>query len=225
MTDFVIKQPDVKGPQEIENLSMETILAESKDFPRFANFTYDQQKVAQRMIHTTTCFEQIINNIVFTDSATDRIKNFLENGASIVVDTNMIKSGLSKVYTDKYSNRVICYVAEPDVKEIAEKEGVTRTVAAVRKALRELKNTPVILACGNAPTYIYAAIEALVKDNWDLSNVIVLAMPVGFVNVVESKEYAFEFMQAKCVEGIVLNGRYGGSPLVVSSLHSLYKLI
>ncbi|EKE03408.1 MAG: hypothetical protein ACD_20C00207G0005 [uncultured bacterium] len=226
MIDFEIKQPEVKGPQEIENLSMETITSEAKDYPRFQEFTPDQQKVAQRMIHTTTCFDQIINNIYFSKNATEKIKQLLSDGASIITDTNMIRAGLSKVYTEKYDNKVICYVAEPEVKYISEEEGVTRTVAAVKKALSEQKKaSPVILACGNAPTFLYAAIEYLVKNECDLSNIAILGMPVGFVNVVESKEYALDFMNKTGVEGIIMQGRYGGSPLIVSCLHALYKLI
>lgn len=225
MIDFSIKQPEIKDPKEIEKLSMEAISSEANGYERFQGFTYDQQKVVQRMIHTTTCFDQIISNIIFSENATEKIKSFLANGAAIITDTNMIKAGLSKIYTDKYENQVICYVADSDVRDIANKEGTTRTVAAVKKALDELKNTPVILACGNAPTFLYAAIEAFIKNEWDLSNVIMLAMPVGFINVEESKEYTLEFMKKTGVEGLILNGRYGGSPLVVSSLHSLYKLL
>jgi len=225
MIDFEIKQPEIKDPQEIENLSMKTIMSEVKEHPRFQEFTLDQQKVAQRMIHTTTCFDQVTNSIYFSKGATDAVKHFLSNGAAIITDTNMIKSGLSKVYTEKFQNRVLCYVAEPEVKYLAEQDGTTRTVAAVKKALAELKNTPVILACGNAPTFLYAAIEYLIKNERDLANVIFLAMPVGFVNVVESKEYTLDFMNKTGVEGIIMQGRYGGSPLVVSCLHALYKLI
>src|SRR3989339_257448 len=104
MIDFPIKHPDIKDPNEIENRSMEKILSEANEYSRFETFTFDQQKVVQRMIHTTTCFDQIINNISFSENATVKIKEILSNGASIITDTNMIKAGLSKIYTDKYKN-------------------------------------------------------------------------------------------------------------------------
>jgi len=225
MTEFYIKQPEIKNPVEIEEASLAAIMNEAKTYSRFNEFTFDQQKVVQRMIHTTTCFDLIINNIEFSANATEKIKNLLKNGATIISDTNMIKSGLSSIYTDNYKNNIVCYVSDTDIKEISQKKGITRTVAAVNKALKELKNTPVIIACGNAPTMLYAAIETLIKDGWDLPNIAFLAMPVGFINVEESKEYSIEFMNKLNVEGIVLKGRYGGSPLIVSCLHSLYKLI
>ena len=221
--DFILKEPNIKEPEIIEKLSLETILEEAKGFERFNEFTFEEQKVLQRMIHSTTCFEQIINNILFKGDSTVHIKQLLQNGASIITDTNMIKAGISKVYTEKYGNNVICYVSEPDVKSIANKEGITRTAAAVKKALNKIKNTPAILACGNAPTFLYAAIETLINEKWDLKNIAILAMPVGFINVEESKEYALEFMNFTNTSGIVLKGRYGGSPLIVSCLHSIYK--
>src|ERR1035437_8756485 len=101
MADFTIKHPGIKDPSEIEKLSLETIMIEAQQYPKFKEFTSDQQKVVQRMIHTTTCFEQIIENIEFTPNATDKIKTFLKKGASIISDTNMIRSGLGKTYTEK----------------------------------------------------------------------------------------------------------------------------
>jgi precorrin-8X/cobalt-precorrin-8 methylmutase len=153
------------------------------------------------------------------------IKDFLKSNAIILADTNMILAGLNSNYTEKYNNKTVCYVAEDDVKEIAKQQGITRTTAAVKKALEEAKGKKIILACGNAPTFLYSSIETLLNNNFDLYKIVLIAMPVGFINVVESKEYALEFMQSFNVEGIILKDRYGGSPLVVSCLHALYKLI
>jgi precorrin-8X/cobalt-precorrin-8 methylmutase len=82
-----------------------------------------------------------------------------------------------------------------------------------------------ILACGNAPTFIYATINTLIKEGVDLNSVMLLLFPVGFVNVVESKEYGKEFLEAFGVDGIILEGRYGASTMVVATLHAGYRLI
>ena len=82
-----------------------------------------------------------------------------------------------------------------------------------------------ILACGNAPTFLYSAINTLIKSSRRMDNVAILAFPVGFVNVVESKEYTRLFMEHYGAQGIVMNGRYGASTLVVSALHAVYRLI
>jgi precorrin-8X/cobalt-precorrin-8 methylmutase len=155
----------------------------------------------------------------------DKLKNLLEQKAKLIVDTNMIRSGLSQFYLDKYENDVICYVNEPEVYEMAKKNKTTRSYAAVELAIKKFKNEPMVLACGNAPTFIYAAINALIKHNINLDNVILLLFPVGFVNVVESKIYGKDFLEHFNAEGIILEGRYGASTMVVAALHSAYKLI
>ena len=126
---------------------------------------------------------------------------------------------------NKYENEVICYVNEPEVFVMAEKNGTTRSYAAVELAIQKFKDEPMVLACGNAPTFIYAAINTLIKEKINLDNVILLLFPVGFVNVVESKEYGKKFMEYFNAEGIILQGRYGASTMVVASLHAAYKLI
>ena len=82
-----------------------------------------------------------------------------------------------------------------------------------------------MLACGNAPTFIYAAINALIEKKINLDNVVLLLFPVGFVNVVESKEYGKKFIEEFNADGIILQGRYGASTMIVASIHAAYKLI
>ncbi|MCV6606680.1 MAG: precorrin-8X methylmutase, partial [Campylobacterales bacterium] len=120
---------------------------------------------------------------------------------------------------------VICYVNEPFVYESAEKNKTTRSYAAVVEAIRENRDKPMILACGNAPTFIYAAIKTLIEEKVNLSNVGFLFFPVGFVNVVESKEYGKRFIEEFETNGIIMEGRFGSSTMTVSVLHALYKLI
>jgi len=66
----------------------------------------DELAVISRLIHTTTCFEQILDNIYFSPDALHKIKDLLLNKAKIIVDVNMIKVGLSKFYLDTYGNEV-----------------------------------------------------------------------------------------------------------------------
>jgi precorrin-8X/cobalt-precorrin-8 methylmutase len=225
MVQFEIKHPAIKEPEQIEKLSLETIMNEANSYPVFKRYSEEEQKVIQRMIHSTTCFDTIINNIWFSEKAIERIKVLLKQEATIITDTNMIKTGISSIYTEKYNNHVICYVSESDVKQKATENKTTRTVIAVQKAIEENKNKPIILACGNAPTYIYAAIEKVLTGDFNLSKIALIALPVGFINVIESKEYAIEFLNKTDAEGITIKGRYGGSTLVVSGLHAIYKLL
>ena len=149
----------------------------------------------------------------------------LQKKAKIIVDTNMIRAGLSKFYLQKYENEVICYVNEPEVFEMAKVNKTTRSYAAVGLAIEKFKDEPLVLACGNAPTFIYAAINALIEKKINLDNVVLLLFPVGFVNVVESKKYGKDFLETFNAEGMILEGRYGASTMIVASLHAAYKLI
>lgn len=223
--NFKLQEPPINIGDAISQKSFEMIQAEIIEYDGYAKFTPDEKAVVERLIHTTTCFEQVIDNIYFSPNAMQKLKSLLEKKAKLIVDTNMIRSGLSKFYLDKYENEVICYVNEPEVFEMARVNETTRSYAAVELAIQKFKDEPLVLACGNAPTFIYAAINTLIKENINLDNVTLLLFPVGFVNVVESKEYGREFLEHYGVEGIILEGRYGASTMVVASLHAAYRLI
>lgn len=223
--NFELQEPPINIGDEISVKSFEMIHEEAVQYSGFTRFDENEKALVERLIHTTTCFEQIIDNIYFSKNAMIKLKELLEKKAKLIVDTNMIRAGLSKFYLDKYKNEVICYVNESEVFEMAKKNKTTRSYAAVELAIEKFHDEPMVLACGNAPTFIYAAINKLIKLNINLDNVIFLLFPVGFVNVTESKDYGKEFMEHFGVEGIILEGRYGASTMVVASLHAAYRLI
>ena len=223
--DFELKEPPINIGDEISKRSFEMIEAEADTYEGYHRFKSEEKALVARLIHTTTCFHQVIDNIYFTPNAMHKLKELLERKARLIVDTNMIRSGLSQFYLDKYENEVICYVNEPEVFEMAKVNETTRSYAAVELAISRFKDDPMVLACGNAPTFIYAAINTLIKLNIDLDNVVLLLFPVGFVNVVESKAYGKAFLDHFQTEGIILEGRYGASTMVVAALHAAYRLI
>ena len=223
--EFKQEQPPINIGADISVRSFEMIEEELQDYKQIQNFDKDQLEVISRLIHTTTCFEEVLENVCFTDNAIPRIQELLKNKAKIIVDVNMIKVGLSQFYLDKYDNEVVCYINEPFTYEMAEKNKTTRSYAAVVEAIRKHKDEPMILACGNAPTFIYAAINTLLDEGVDLSNVALLLFPVGFVNVVESKDYGKRFCKHYDVPAIIMEGRFGSSTMTVATLHAVYKLI
>ena len=95
----------------------------------------------------------------------------------------------------------------------------------MQEAIKRHKDKPMILACGNAPTFIYSAINTLLDEKVDLKKVAFLIFPVGFVNVVESKEYGKRFCEAFNIPAIIMQNRFGSSTMVVATLHAIYKLI
>ena len=222
---FKQEQPPINIGADISVRSFEMIEEELANYPKAKEFNQEELAVISRLIHTTTCFDQILDNIYFSDNALHRIKNLLLDKAKIIVDVNMIKVGLSQFYLDTYDNEVVCYINEPFTYEHAEKNKTTRSYAAVVEAIKRHKDEPMVLVCGNAPTFIYAAINTLLDEKVDLSKVALLLFPVGFVNVFESKDYGRRFSEAFDVPAVIMQGRFGSSTMGVATLHATYKLI
>ncbi|RXK14211.1 precorrin-8X methylmutase [Halarcobacter mediterraneus] len=223
--EFKLEQPPINIGADISNKSFEMISEELKDYEKINEFDKGQQEVISRLIHTTTCFDEVLNNIYFSKDAIKKVQKLLLNKAKIIVDVNMIKVGLSDFYLKQYENEVVCYINEPFTYEMAEKNKTTRSYAAVVEAIKRHKDEPLVLACGNAPTFIYAAINTLIEQKVALNNVALLLFPVGFVNVVESKAYGRKFCDHFDVAGIIMEGRFGSSTMTVATLHAIYKLI
>lgn len=223
--EFKQEQPPINIGADISVKSFEMIEEELKQYPKAQEFDKNQIEVISRLIHTTTCFEEVLENIYFTQNAIPRIQELLKKEAKIIVDVNMIKVGLSDFYLKQYDNEVICYINEPFTYEMAEKNKTTRSYAAVVEAIKKHKDEPMVLACGNAPTFIYAAINTLLNEGVDLKNVAFLLFPVGFVNVVESKDYGKRFCEHFNIPAVIMEGRFGSSTMTVATLHATYKLI
>ncbi len=223
--EFKKEEPPINIGADISVKSFEIIEEELKKYKKIKEFDEEQKEVISRLIHTTTCFDEVLNNIYFSKDAIKKVQNLLLNKAKIIVDVNMIKVGLSDFYLKKYENEVICYINKPFTFEMAEKNKTTRSYAAVVEAIKKHKDEPMVLACGNAPTFIYAAINTLLQEKIDLSKVALLLFPVGFVNVVESKAYGRKFCDFFDVAGIIMQGRFGSSTMSVATLHAIYKLI
>jgi len=223
--DFKQEQPPINIGADISVRSFEMIEEELQEYDKAKEFDKNEIEVISRLIHTSTCFEQVLENIFFTDDAIPRIQKLLQKKAKIIVDVNMIKVGLSSFYLDTYGNEVVCYINEPFTFERAEQNKTTRSYAAVVEAIRRHKDEPMVLACGNAPTFIYAAINTLLNEGVDLKNVAFLLFPVGFVNVVESKDYGRRFCEQFNIPCVIMQGRFGSSTMTVATLHATYKLI
>jgi precorrin-8X/cobalt-precorrin-8 methylmutase len=222
---FTQEQPPINIGADISVKSFEMIEAELKDYPKAKQFDQNEIEVISRLIHTSTCFDQVLNNIFFTKDAIPKLQKLLLDKAKIIVDVNMIKVGLSSFYLDTYQNEVICYINEPFTYKEAAKNKTTRSYAAVVEAIKRHKDSPMIFACGNAPTFIYAAINTLLDEGVDLHNVAFILFPVGFVNVIESKDYGKRFCETFNIPCVIMEGRFGSSTMTVATLHATYKLI
>ena len=208
-----MSMPETIKPMDIEKRSFEIItelLGERKLDP-------ENELVIKRAIHTTADFDYA-DNLVFSPHAVTRGIEALKAGCDIVTDTQMAKSGISKATLAKLGGEVHCFMSDPDVAAEAKARGVTRALVCMEKAAKLDK--PCIFAIGNAPTALIRIRELL--DAGELKPALVIGVPVGFVNVVESKELIIE----TDVPHIVARGRKGGSNVAAAIVNALlYQIL
>lgn len=207
-----MKKAEYLKPMEIEKRSFEIISEElSVSLPND-----ERAAVIKRVIHTSADFDYA-KNLVFSEGAVDKGIASLRNGVSIVTDTNMAKAGINKTLLSRLGGCVHCFMAEDDTAEQAKKRGTTRAVICMEKAAA--LNKPLIFAIGNAPTALTRLYE-LIQDGIIIPD-LVIGVPVGFVNVVESKEL---IMQSS-IPYIVAKGRKGGSNIAAAIVNALLYCI
>lgn len=205
--------PVIVKPSDIESNSMQIIAAELEE--RGIALPPGNAAVVKRVIHTTADFDYA-DNLTFTKDAVARGVNALSRGCGIVTDTNMAKAGVSKPALEKVGGTVACFMKEPAVVEAAKAEGTTRAVAAMQHA--ELVAPGAVYAVGNAPTALLQLEEQL-DDG--MRPALIIAVPVGFVNVVESKERIFAACEKYDVPCIAAMGRKGGSNVAAAICNAL----
>ena len=205
----------MSGP-EIEARSMEIIDREAPAHP----FGPGEWQIVRRMIHTVGDFG-IIEAVRFSHDAVEAGVKALKGCRSIFADSNMIRTGISLARLHSVCGfyrreSVICHVADEDVTRTARRSGLPRSLHAVQKAKPLLEGA--IILIGNAPVALMEISRMIIEEG--LRPSLVVALPVGFVHVVESKE---ELMSLG-VPYIATVGRRGGSPLAVSVIHALCGL-
>ena len=195
-------------PAEIERRSFEIIGAEMGD----TAFSSDQMPVVKRVIHTTADFDYL-QTLYFSPDAVQIGIRALKAGAHIVTDTQMAKSGVNKTILSSLGGQAHCFMSDEDVALLAKEQETTRAAVSMDKAAA--LSAPLIFAIGNAPTALFR-IARLVEEG-RLHPQLVIAVPVGFVNVVESKERII----GSGVPCIVARGRKGGSNVAAAICNAL----
>ena len=199
-------------PSEIEARSFEIIgreLGPTGLSPR-------EEQVLKRVIHTTADFEYA-RTLCFSPCAVEAGIAALGAGATVVTDTSMVAAGINKRVLGSLGGMVRTFIADEDVACEARRRGVTRSAVSMERAARI--EGPLVLAVGNAPTALVRVCE-LLAEGVMAPPALVIGVPVGFVNVVESKEL---IMQAG-VEHIVARGRKGGSNVAAAIVNALLYL-
>lgn len=200
-------------PMDIEQESMRIIGEELVQ--RGITLPVEHEAVVKRVIHTTADFDYA-ENLRFTPGAVERAVEAFRAGASIVTDTNMARAGVSKAALGKLGGEVYCFMADPEVAAAAKVQGTTRAAACMEKAARE--HPGAVLAVGNAPTALLRLCEMMEQG---LRPALVIGVPVGFVNVVESKERVLAACEQYSVPCIAAMGRKGGSNVCAAICNAL----
>lgn len=200
-------------PMDIEKRSFEIIT----DILGDTRLDPENELVIKRVIHTTADFEYV-QNLVFSDHAVQKGIEALKNGCDIVTDTQMAKSGINKTILGKLGGQVHCFMSDADVAAEAKERGITRAIVSMERAAKLPK--PCIFAIGNAPTALISLYEQM--EAGTLNPALIIGVPVGFVNVVESKEMIIE----SGVPHIVSRGRKGGSNVAAAICNAmLYQIM
>lgn len=197
-------------PADIERRSFEIIESElAHDIPP------DIKPVVMRVIHTTADFDYL-DHLYFSPDVMETALRTIRSGAVFVTDTNMAKAGINKSALARHGCSCECFMADPEIAAAAKANGTTRAAASVDHAAQIGK--PVIYAVGNAPTALIRLTELI--DQGSFRPELVIGVPVGFVNVVQSKE----MLIASGIPCIVARGRKGGSNVAAAICNALLYL-
>ncbi len=203
----------IKQPMDIENKSMEIIA------PHLAglNLSEAETKVYSRMIHASgdVDYAKVIR---LHPKAIEATQEALKRGANIYTDVEMVRTGINKKAFGRYGGKIECRVADPEIAEIAKREGITRSMAAMRAFGKELDGS--IIAIGNAPTALFEVLRLAEKEN--ILPAVIIGIPVGFVGAADSKKLLAE---NTLVPYVTVEGTKGGSPIAASVVNAIMYLL
>ena len=191
-------------PDEIENESMRIIQNEIGEYSGKA----ENLPIIKRVIHATADFD-FLENLYFSENVVKIAREALKNCVPVVTDTLMLAAGISK----KYNLKIICSVADEKIKIEAENRGVTRSVVNIENAVKNFPDA--VYAIGNAPTALIRLCELILEKK--ARPAFIIGVPVGFVNVIESKK----MLEALDVPKIIARGRKGGTTVACAILNAL----
>ena len=196
------------NPMDIERRSMAIIESE------LAVALPDEVKpIVMRVIHATADFS-FAESMYFSPGVVVLMRQMMLGGATVVTDTQMALSGINKRAAGVLGISLRCFMSDDDVAAEAHQRGTTRALVSMERAI-QLPGKK-IMVCGNAPTFLMR----LLADNNVMPNVpdvAVIGVPVGFVNVVESKQV----LRDSNLPVIIAMGRRGGSNVAAAIVNAL----
>jgi precorrin isomerase len=204
---------EVRGAKVGQNIMIESFNTISKELSR-KDYPLDHLWALLHAIHTTADFE--MERILYTDEGA--VKTLYEKVRSgelktIITDVTMVTSGIRKGALQRLGIEAKCYLSDPRVAEMVN-ENITRTQAGIRLAVEE--HPDALFAFGNAPTALMELCDLIRKGKARPAGII--AAPVGFVHVRESKHMVKPFRD---IPKIIVEGRKGGSNLAATLCNAI----
>jgi precorrin-3B C17-methyltransferase len=152
-----------------------------------------------------------------TPGAIGKWHEFMKAGGEVVTDVTMVQAGITQALASRYGTQVHCYLNDEKAVALAGRENLTRSQAGIRIAMK--KHPSALFVIGNAPTALIELADAIKLDGFKPAGVI--AVPVGFVNVIESKE---RIRACKALDYVLLRGRRGGSNIAAALVNAVLSL-
>ena len=203
----------ITKPMEIENRSMEIIA------PHLAGLALDddEKKIYSRIIHASgdVGYAPIIK---IHPNAISAAKSALLRGANVFTDVEMVRRGISIRTFTKFGGEIFCKVSDVDVREFAKREGITRSMAAMRIFGKRLNNE--IIAIGNAPTALFEVLRLVREEN--IRPAVIIGVPVGFVGAAEAKA---QLAAQNDIPFITVMGSKGGSSIAVAAVNAILYIL
>ena len=191
-------------PDEIEHESMRIIQESIGD----SDILPENLPVIKRVIHATADFD-FLHTLIFSPNAVPLAREAIRNNTPIITDTLMLASGISK----RYGVKIICHVADEDIKSEARSRKITRAMINIERAVKEYPSA--IFAIGNAPTALIRLCELIREGN--ANPALVIGVPVGFVNVIEAKR----MLDSLDIPRIISHGNKGGTTVACAIVNAI----
>ena len=208
------EKSEVKSEKLGASIMMESFRTIAGELKR-QDYPLDHKWALLHAIHTTADFD--MENILYTDEgAVETLYNKVKDGSlkTIISDVTMVTSGIRKGALQRLGVEAKCYLSDPRVAEMAEAQAITRTQTGIRLAVEE--HPDALFAFGNAPTALMELCDLIRKGKAHPAGII--AAPVGFVHVKESKHMVKPFRD---IPKIIVEGRKGGSNLAATLCNAI----
>jgi len=192
-------------PNEIERESMRIIQEAIND----SDILPENLPVIKRVIHATADFD-FLHSLTFSPNAIPLAREAIRRGTPIITDTLMLASGISK----RYGVKIVCHVSDKETISQANARNITRAMINIEQSVKEYPSA--IYAIGNAPTALIRLCE-LIREG--LANpALVIGVPVGFVNVIESKRMLDSLSD---IPRIISHGNKGGTTVACAIVNAI----